>query len=278
MDIKELEVKSREVRRLSLAAIYAAQSGHPGGCLSCADLITYIYDQLVDLKNPDRENRFILSKGHAAPAQYAIASVEKMISKNELLSLRKYKSNMQGHPSVLCLDWTETSTGSLGQGFSFAIGMALGKKHKKENGNIYALVGDGELQEGSIWEGAMFAAHYKLDNLCIIVDYNKMQSDDLNENIMGLIPLDKKWESFNWFVNEIDGHNFKEIAKAFLLANNTKGVPKIIIANTIKGKGVNFMENVPSWHGSVAMKQSELNNALLDLGVNKKLIDQYYKK
>ena len=150
MNITELAVKSKEVRRLSLAAIYV-QSGHPGGCLSCADLITYIYDQLVDLKDPSRKNKFILSKGHAVPAQYAIATVEEIVSKDELLSLRKYESNMQGHPSVLSLDWTKTSTGSLGQGFSFAIGMAL-QKHNKEEGNIYALVGDGELQEGSIWE------------------------------------------------------------------------------------------------------------------------------
>jgi len=182
---------------------------------------------------------------------------------------------MQGHPSVVTTPWVETSTGSLGQGFSAAIGMALGHIYKNELTRIFVMLGDGELQEGEIWEGAMCAAHYKLDNLCAIVDYNKMQSDDLNENIMGLEPLRAKWEAFNWHVIEIDGHDFDQIESAFEQANETKGKPTVIIAHTIKGKGVSFMEGQPAWHGSVTLRPEELEQALRDLGTPEEDIPAY---
>lgn len=265
MNFSDLVEKSKEIRRLALESIYHAQSGHPGGVLSCADIVAYIYDQYVDLNNKDRLNRFVLSKGHAVPVLYAAAAVEGLIKKEELAGLRKLGSPLQGHPHVLTTDWVETSTGSLGQGFSAAIGMALAKSHKQEDGTVFVMLGDGELQEGEVWEGALFAAHYKMGNLCTIIDYNKMQSDDLNENIIGLSSLKEKWSAFNWNVIEIDGHSFEEIAAAFKSAEQENDRPTVLIANTIKGKGVSYMEGVPAWHGSVALQKDELDQALLDL-------------
>lgn len=260
------------MRRNALAAIYHARSGHPGGSLSAAELVWYCikekYDKSVD-------SRFILSKGHCVPILYAAASMIGLVKPEELTQLRKLNSSLQGHPHVMSTPWIETSSGSLGQGFSVAIGMALGHRHKNEATRVNVMLGDGELQEGEVWEGAMCAAHFKLDNLCTIIDYNKMQSDDLNENIMGLEPLRAKWEAFNWHVNEIDGHDFDQIESAFEEARRTKGKPSVIIAHTIKGKGVSFMEGQPAWHGSVTLRPDELERALRDLDTPEEDIPAY---
>ena len=274
-----LAICATQIRRSSLAAIYAAGSGHPGGSLSCADLLAYLWTEELRWKpmNPtdDERDRFILSKGHACPALYAAVAEVGLIPHRMLFTLRKLGSPLQGHPHVLDTPWVETSTGSLGQGFSAAIGMALGLRYKGSPARVYVMLGDGELQEGEVWEGAMCAGHYKLDNLCGIVDYNKMQSDDLNENIMGLEPLRAKWEAFRWHVIEINGHDFEEMSAAFAEARRTKEKPTIIIAHTVKGKGVSFMEGSPLWHGSVKLRDEELVQALRDLGTPEDEIVRY---
>ena len=245
------------VRRKALESIYYARSGHPGGVLSSIDIIDFLFssEMQYDFRNLDNidRDRFILSKGHSAPALYAVAAKIGIIAEDRLNGLRKLNHELQAHTHRVSTPWVEASTGSLGQGFSFAIGEAKGLKMQSIDNRVYVMIGDGELQEGEVWEGSMFAAHHHLDNLCAIVDYNKMQSDDLNENIMGLEPLTDKWNSFGWNVLEIDGHNFEEISGAFKSARNTSGQPSIIIAHTVKGKGVSFMENVPTWQGSVKM-------------------------
>ncbi len=266
-----LERRASEARKLLLSMIYQAGSGHPGGSLSCVELITALaeselfWDQGYDpQKNP---NRMILSKGHACPALYAVAMEYGLIAKEECLLFRQLGSILQGHPHVKTTPWAEISTGSLGQGFSTGVGMALGLKHQNQSSaRIYTILGDGELQEGQVWEGAMFAAHYKLDNLCVLVDYNKLQSDDLNANIMGLEPLSEKWRSFGWHALEIDGHSFKEIIEALAVAKEKHHQPTVIIAHTIKGKGVSYMENSPLWHGSVKLRDEEYQQALSDIG------------
>lgn len=260
------------MRRNALAAIYHAGSGHPGGSLSAAELVWYCFSILSCGRG---ENKFILSKGHCVPIAYAAAALEGFIESSELMHLRKLGFDLQGHPNLISTPWVEASTGSLAQGFSAAVGMAMGLRYKHDRANIYVMLGDGELQEGEVWEGAMCAAHYKLDNLCAIVDYNKMQSDDLNENIMGLEPLRAKWEAFNWHVIEIDGHDFDQIGSAFERAKETKDKPTVIIAHTIKGKGVSFMEGQPAWHGSVTLRPEELDRALRDLGTPEEDIPAY---
>tara|TARA_B100001778_G_C18504829_1_gene591370 strand:- start:134 stop:982 length:849 start_codon:yes stop_codon:yes gene_type:complete len=269
---KELIDRSLRMKRAALASIFEAGSGHPGGVLSCIDLINYILCEKLD-KNIN--TKFILSKGHAAPAIYSAAAENGWIKYSELEKLRKLGSPLQGHPSVLETPWVESSTGSLGQGFSFAIGMSMGFRHQNIPSNVYVMLGDGELQEGEIWEGAMCASHYKLGNLCAVVDYNKLQSDDLNENIMGLEPLNKKWQSFNWNVIEIDGHDFNQIESAFNNIKNIFDKPSVIIAHTIKGKGVSFMENIAAWHGSVKLNPDELEKALRDLETPEEDISRY---
>lgn len=266
------EADLRTIRRQALAAIYHAGSGHPGGSLSAAELVSSFFPVP---NGEDAPGRFVLSKGHCVPILYAAAVLSERVERSQLMRFRKLGSELQGHPHVRCTPWVETSTGSLGQGFSVAIGMALGHRYKNELTRIFVMLGDGELQEGEIWEGAMCAAHYKLDNLCAIVDYNKMQSDDLNENIMGLEPLRAKWEAFNWHVIEIDGHDFDQIESAFEQARGTKGKPTVIIAHTTKGKGVSFMEGQPAWHGSVTLRPEELEQALRDLGTPEEDIPAY---
>jgi transketolase len=226
-----------------------------------------------DLKKINRD-RFILSKGHSAPALYAVAAKAGIISSDRLNGLRKINHELQAHTHRGSTPWVEASTGSLAQGFSFAIGEASGLKMQNINNRVYVMIGDGEMQEGQIWEGAMFAAHHSLDNLCAIIDYNKLQSDDSNANIMGLEPLAEKWNSFGWHVVEIDGHNNIEIAAAFKKAKNTKTEPTVIIAHTIKGKGVSYMENVPAWHGSLRLSEEELTIALSELGATNKEIKE----
>lgn len=263
---------SARVRQNALISIYCAGSGHPGGALSAADLLVAIWKREVpftrDSVNDARRSRFVLSKGHACPALYGLAAEAGLIEHRQLRTLRKLGSPLQGHPHVLDAPWAETSTGSLGQGFSVSIGMAMGLRFQKNRARVYAMLGDGELQEGEVWEGAMCAAHYKLDNFCAVIDYNKMQSDDRNENIMTLEPLAAKWKAFGWNVLEIDGHDFAEIDAALAKAKLAKKKPTVIIAHTIKGKGVSYMEGIPKWHGSVKLRTEELEQALRDLGVS----------
>jgi transketolase len=269
-------MKTNEIRCNSLISLYHAGSGHPGGVLSSIDIISYLFLKEMNYDKKDfsikERDRFILSKGHCAPALYAVAAEVGIIDKSRLNGLRKLNQELQGHTHRGTTPWVEASTGSLGQGFSFAIGEAKGLKIQNIDQRVYAMLGDGELQEGEVWEGAMFAAQYHLDNLCVIIDYNKMQSDDLNENIIGLEPLADKWKSFNWHVIEIDGHNFEEIGSAFKKARQMKNNPTVIIANTIKGKGVSYMEGSPAWHGSVKLSIEDLTQALMDLGMPTKEI------
>ena len=267
------------IRQNSLLSIYHAESGHPGGVLSSIDIIAYLFMREMNYDKNDftikKRDRFILSKGHCAPALYAVAAEVGIIDKSRLNGLRKLNHELQGHTHRGATPWVEASTGSLGQGFSFAIGEAKGLKMQNIDNRVYVMLGDGELQEGEVWEGAMFAGHHDLDNLCAIIDYNKMQSDDLNENIMGLEPLADKWKSFNWHVEEIDGHNFDEIEKAFDQARNTKNKPTVIIAHTVKGKGVSYMEGSPAWHGSLKLSNEDLSQALLELGATEEEIKGY---
>ena len=265
------------LRRRALESIYHAKSGHPGGVLSCIDIVAVLFSEILefDFKQTDEQNRdrFILSKGHSAPALYAVAAKVGLVDVARLNGLRKLNHEMQAHTHRGTLAWVEASTGSLGQGFSFAIGEALGLKLQSINKRVYVMIGDGESQEGEIWEGAMFAAHHKLSNLCGILDYNKLQSDDWNENIIGIEPIRDKWEAFGWNVLEIDGHNISQIKVAFSQATLEEAKPTMIVAHTIKGKGVSFMENVPSWHGSVKLSDEDFEAALLELGATKNEIE-----
>jgi transketolase len=267
------------IRQNSLLGIYHAESGHPGGVLSSIDLIAYLFMKEMNYDKKDfskkERDRFILSKGHCAPALYAVAAEVEIIDKSRLNGLRKLNHELQGHTHRGVTPWVEASTGSLGQGFSFAIGEAKGLKMQNIDNRVYVMLGDGELQEGEVWEGVMFAGHHRLDNLCTIIDYNKMQSDDLNENIMGLEPLADKWQSFNWHVIEIDGHNFDEMEVAFNKARARKDKPTVIIAHTIKGKGVSYMEGSPVWHGSLKLSDEDLSQALLELGATEEEIKGY---
>lgn len=258
-------------------SIYFAGSGHPGGVLSCIDLIFYLYVIRLKIKKISqfksiKRDRLILSKGHSVPAIYSTLAVLKVIKKKEIMQLRKIDSPYQGHTCRINTPWIEASTGSLGQGFSFAIGQALALKYLRKNVKVYSIIGDGELQEGQIWEGLMFAAQHKLRNFVAILDYNKLQSDNFNKNIMNIEPLKKKIISFNWNVVTIDGHSFDQIDKAINRKYNNKK-PLFIIANTIKGKGVSFMENRPLWHGSLKMSYDQIVNSLKELGAPKNLID-----
>ena len=266
-------------RKHSIAAIYHAGSGHPGGAMSSADILACLFGAELnlwpsELSDPDRD-RFVLSKGHGAPALYAVASHYGFCSPRAALRLRKLGSPFQGHPHVLDLPWVETSTGSLGQGFSVALGMAMGLKLQKSQARVYTLLGDGELQEGEVWEAAMCAAHHQLDNLCVVIDYNKLQSDDSNENIMRLEPLAAKWRAFDWAVAEVDGHDIAALLRNFRRASSTHGRPAVIIAHTIKGKGVPYMENKPTWHGSVKLTREQAEDALRSLGADPNEIKEF---
>jgi transketolase len=269
---------ARFVRQHSIASIYHAGSGHPGGAMSSADLFAALFGAELnfwpdDISDPARD-RFVLSKGHAAPALYAIGAYHGFCDAKAALSLRKLNSPFQGHPHIGDLPWTESSTGSLGQGFSVALGMAMGLKIQKSQSRVYTMLGDGEMQEGEVWEAAMCAAHHKLDNLCVLVDYNKLQSDDRNDNIMRLEPLAAKWRAFDWAVAEIDGHDIQQILSAFLRVSSTHDRPAIIIAHTVKGKGVPYMENIPHWHGSVKLTREQAEDALRALGADQKEITE----
>lgn len=266
-DVKELRKIAKQVRKDILAMLAEAGSGHTGGSLSSVELVTalYYYNLRHDPKNPQWEDRdiFILSKGHTCPVVYAVLANRGFFPREELKTLRKYGSRLQGH-IYIGVPGVETSTGSLGQGLSIANGFSLAAKLDKKDRRTYCILGDGEIQEGQIWEAAMSSSHYKLDNLCAILDHNKLQIDGPVEEVKGLEPLRKKWEAFGWHVIEINGHDFKQIMNAYDEAERTKGKPSFIIAHTIKGKGVKFMEGLVKWHG-VAPKKVELERALKEL-------------
>jgi len=270
---EELAKAARFTRMHAIASIYHAGSGHPGGAMSSADILACLFGAELNfwpnaIDDPARD-RFVLSKGHGAPALYAVGAYYGFCGKQSALALRKIGSPFQGHPHIGDLPWVETSTGSLGQGFSVALGMAMGLKIQKiDNARVYTLLGDGELQEGEVWEAAMCAAHHRLDNLCAIIDYNKMQSDDRNENIMRLEPLAAKFRAFDWAVAEIDGHDIPEILSALRRASATQGRPSMLIAHTVKGKGVPYMENIAHWHGSVKLTRAQAEEALVALGAS----------
>ncbi|MGL4307777.1 transketolase [Cetobacterium sp. SF1] len=267
-DINLLVEQATKIRKDIVEMICAAKSGHPGGSLSAADIVTALYfkEMNIDPKEPKMVNRdrFVLSKGHAAPVLYSALAERGYFDRNLLNTLRQYGSPLQGHPDMKKLSGVEISTGSLGQGLSVANGMALSARISGLSYRTYVLMGDGELQEGQVWEAAMTAAHYKLDNLCAFIDSNNLQIDGNVDKIMGVEPLDKKWEAFGWNVLTIDGHNFEEILEALDKARETKGKPTMIIAKTVKGKGVSFMENVCGFHG-VAPTPEETQKAIEEL-------------
>jgi transketolase len=273
-----MDMLNRYARALTLIMIYNAKSGHPGGSLSVIDIIDVLAKEYLNwshnYNHSFEKNSLILSKGHACPALYAIAAVYGLIDEKEILTFRKLNSRLQGHPDLKQFDWLGSSTGSLGQGFSVGIGHAMAAKHLALDKNVFTILGDGELQEGQVWEGAMSASHHNLDNLITIIDYNKLQSDDFNKNIMNLEPLNSKWSSFGWHTQEINGYIHEEILQAIKIAVSTKEKPSLIIAHTVKGQGVDFMENVPKWHGSVTMSMSELRESILSLGYFENELDE----
>ena len=271
MDNKELlrlKKLANSIRFGIIEGVYNAACGHPGGSLSIADVLTYLYfeEMNVDPKNPDSvdRDRFVLSKGHTAPALYATLAERGFFAKEELKTLRKTGSMLQGHPDMKGIPGVDMSTGSLGLGISAACGMALSAKVNAKDYRVYTVIGDGESEEGQVWEAAMFAAHYKLDNLVCIVDWNGLQIDGAITEVMNPTPHDKKFEAFGWHVISIDGHNFGEIASAFAEARTVKGKPTVIIARTVKGKGVSYMENACEWHGQ-APKEDLYRVAIADL-------------
>lgn len=268
--MKILKDNALQIRKNIVDMIFQSKSGHPGGSLSAVDILTYLYfkEMKIDPQDPYKKDRdrFVLSKGHAAPALYATLFQRGYFDKELLSSLRKLESPLQGHPDSKKLPGVDISTGSLGQGISNAVGLSLGAKIDKSDARVYSLLGDGELQEGLVWEAFMCASNYKLDNLVVIIDNNGLQIDGKNEDVMKINPLDQKMKSFNFNVIEIDGHSFEEIESAFDNARKTKGVPTCIIAKTIKGKGVSFMENQVGWHGT-APNEEQKNIALNELNL-----------
>ena len=268
MTNQELQKTANEVRKSIITALHAAGAGHPGGSLSSTDIFTYLYFEEMNIdpkkvSDPDRD-RFVLSKGHCAPGLYSVMAEKGYFPKEELTTLRKLGSRLQGHPSMQYLPGLDMSSGSLGQGISAACGMALSAKLDNKDFRVYTLLGDGELQEGQVWEAAMFAGFRKLDNLVVIVDNNGLQIDGPVDKVCSPYPIDKKFEAFNFHVINIDGHKFDEIKAAFEEAKKTKGMPTAIIAHTVKGKGVSFMENQAGWHGK-APNDDEYKQAMEEL-------------
>ena len=247
MNKLELMKIANEVRKGAVTAVYNAKSGHPGGSLSAADIYAYLFFE--EMKKADRD-RFVLSKGHTAPGYYAALAHRGFFPVEDLTTLRKVGSYLQGHPDMKHIPGVDMSSGSLGQGISAAVGMALSAKLSNEDYRVYTLLGDGEIQEGQVWEAAMLASHRKLDNLVVIVDNNGLQIDGAIDEVCSPYPIDKKFEAFNFHVINVDGHDFDALDAAFKEARETKGQPTAIIAKTIKGKNVSFMENQASWHGS----------------------------
>ena len=267
-DTRELEKISKEVRRGIIEEVYRAESGHPGGSLSIADILTVLYFNVLNIdptnsKWEDRD-RFVLSKGHCSPALYSILANRGYFDKELLKTFRNLESNLQGHPDMNKVPGVDMTTGSLGQGLSVANGMAIAGKLNNKQYRVYCLLGDGEIEEGQVWEAAMTANKYKLDNLCVIVDNNNLQIDGTIEEVMSSYPIDEKFKSFGFQIINIDGHNIQEIIDAFDVAKNVKGKPTCIIAKTIKGKGVSFMENKTEWHGK-APTEEQYNLAMKEL-------------
>lgn len=264
----ELKEKALNIRRDIIEMVYMASSGHPGGALSIADILTVLYflEMNISPLTPKDENRdrFILSKGHASPALYATLAERGFFSKEELRGFRNIDSILQGHPDMKSIPGVDMSTGSLGQGLSAANGMALAGKLDKKDYRVYCLLGDGEIEEGQIWEAAMSSSHYKLDNLCVIVDNNNLQIDGVISEVMNSYPIDKKFKDFGFEVIKINGNDFKSIINGFEEAKRIKGKPTAIIAKTIKGKGVSYMENVAGWHGK-APNEQEYAQAMQEL-------------
>ena len=268
MNNLELEKMANEIRKDIVTAVHSAKSGHPGGSLSSTDIFTYLYfeEMNVDPANPKWEDRdrFVLSKGHVAPGLYSTLAEKGYFPKEDLKTLRHTGSYLQGHPDMKHIPGIDMSSGSLGQGVSVAVGMAAAGKYDKKDYRVYTLTGDGEIQEGQIWEAAMWAGHRKLDNLVVIVDNNNLQIDGSVEDVCSPYPIDKKFEAFNFHVINIDGNDFDQIRAAFKEARETKGMPTAIIAKTVKGKGVSFMENAAGWHGK-APNDEEYEIAMADL-------------
>lgn len=250
----ELQKHARNMRRNIIKMVHNAQSGHPGGSLSCTELLTWLYFNEMDIDQNNvstlNRDRFVLSKGHASPALYAVLSEKGLLDESELLTFRHINSHLQGHPNMNEVAGVDMSTGSLGQGLSAAVGMALANRLDQNDHRIYCLVGDGEAEEGQIWEAAMAAGHYHLDNLCAIIDFNGLQIDGDVRDVMNPTPFDEKFAAFGWHVTTCDGHDYDSIQQAFAFAKENKGKPTVIIANTVKGKGVSYMENNAGWHGS----------------------------
>ena len=277
LDTRELKRYAVKVRKHIIDEVYSAASGHPGGSLSSTDILTALYfeEMRVDPKQPlwEDRDRFVLSKGHCSPALYAILAEKGFFPKEDLLTFRKADSYLEGHPNMRSVPGVDMSTGSLGQGISAAVGMAMAGKLDNKDYRVYAILGDGELEEGQVWEASMAAAHYKLDNLTAFLDNNGLQIDGKITEVMSPEPVAGKFEAFGWNVLKVDGHDIEKIIETINQAKNTKGKPTIIIASTIKGKGVSFMENQASWHGTAPNKEqrdqaiAELDKALAELEV-----------
>ena len=272
---KDLAIRAYQARLLAVEAVHTASSGHPGGSMSCMDALTTLYFNEMNIdpakpRDPDRD-RFVLSKGHCAPALYSVLALRGYFPKDDLKLLRSIKAHLSGHPDMKHVPGVDMSTGSLGQGLSTAVGMALAAKTTGKTYRTYAICGDGEIAEGQIWEAAMAAAKWKLDNLCAFVDVNGLQIDGRTADVMPSEPLDKKFEAFNWHVIKIDGHDFDQILAALKEARETKGMPTMIVMATTKGKGVSFMEGQAGWHGKApnaeqfAQAKAELEAKIAEL-------------
>lgn len=279
MNNKELMLTAYKVRRHVLDAVHSAGSWHPGGSLSICEILSLLYFE--EMKNLDTQNpgnperdRFVLSKGHCSPALYGVLAEKGFFPKSNIMKFRQIDGILQGHPSLKDVPGVDMSTGSLGQGISTACGMALSAKLDNKDYRVYCVMGDGETEEGQVWEATMFAAHYKLDNLCAILDYNGLQIDGNIADVMSPIPLDEKFRAFNWNVIYVDAHDFDSLRDGFAKARACKGKPSILIAKSIKGKGVSFMENQAGWHGSApndeqyAQAISEIDAVIKELGGN----------
>lgn len=274
---KQLSITATNIRKHALEAVYCAKSGHPGGSLAIADVLAYLYfkEMSINPKNPKDENRdrFVLSKGHCCPALYSALALKGYFPLEEIKHFRSLGHILQGHPDMKSIPGIDMSTGSLGQGISAACGMALSAKLSNKDYRVYAILGDGEIEEGEVWEAAMFAAQYKLDNLCAYLDNNGLQIDGKIDDVMSPNPIPDKFKAFGWNVIEINGHDFDEIEKAYAQAKAVKGKPTVIVGHSIKGKGVSFMENKPEWHGfapndeQYAQAQKELDAVLAKLEV-----------
>jgi len=276
-ELRELALRANAVRKHVIEMVYNAGSGHPGGSLSATDILVALYFNIMkyDAENPKWEDRdrFVLSKGHAAPALYAVLAEKGVFPVEELLTLRKIGSRLQGHPDMRKLPGIEASTGSLGQGLSIANGMALAGKLDRKLYTVYTMLGDGEIEEGQVWEAAMFASHNKLDNLIAFLDRNKLQIDGETEKVMSIEPIADKWKAFGWEVREINGHDFNKIIEAVEWAKTVNGRPVMIIAHTVKGKGVSFMEGAVHFHGKPP-NDEEYEIAIKELEEERKMIER----